>query len=270
MDSGSRQAHICTHPAMSSSIYTTSRARTGTEATSNAKGREVEMPVDWKKIIDDDVLAHYRRTRTMQKDFAALAAHLDKLEIMVAGNDRTFREIIEGNATLAARLNKLEKWVNQYVRVEVARHEAYEDLASRLDAQQEDIIELYKCTRALQSKAGRLDMLERRLAELEAVRKDGNDAPANHLDALEAELNGLRDIITATLKRLAELERAVGEHWAFFADQIIKLEERVTALEELHGTLERQPAEWVRVQGRHGQLPNDVYNVNVTERREEA
>ena len=184
----------------------------------------------------------------ISEELAAITARLDKLETVVAGNDRTFREIIEGNATLAARLNKLEKWVNQYVRVEVARHEAYEDLASRLDAQQEDIIELYKCTRALQSKAGRLDMLERRLAELEAVRKDGNDAPANHLDALEAELNGLRDIITATLKRLAELERAVGEHWAFFADQIIKLEERLAELEKPQ-VIPIASGEWVHDKG---------------------
>jgi len=134
----------------------------------------------------------------------------------------------------------------------------------------------------------RLDELEAEFADrLTALERRAKDALHERMRA-EAERDALaeqsehewrarqladdaHDAMIGTLeRRLAELEKAVGEHWAFFADQIIKLEERVTALEELHGTLERQPAEWVRVQGRHGQLPNDVYNVNVTERREEA
>ena len=45
---------------------------------------------------------------------------------------------------------------------------------------------------------------------------------------LETELNGLRDIITATLKRLTELE---------------------------HNQLN------IRVRGGHGQLPNDAYDI---------
>ena len=42
------------------------------------------MPINWEEIIDDDVLAHYKRTRTMQKDFAALADRLGALERRLA------------------------------------------------------------------------------------------------------------------------------------------------------------------------------------------
>ena len=55
-----------------------------------------------------------------QEDWKGLMAHLhtmwhnlerrvDELEVIVSGNDRTFREIITDNAELAARIKRLEK-----------------------------------------------------------------------------------------------------------------------------------------------------------------
>ena len=101
-----------------------------------------------------------------------LAIRLDELEIVVAGNDRTFREIISDNAKLADRLNTQTQCMEQYARIEEERLVAYQELAARLDA------------------------LPLRVSLLR-----------DNYAALETELNGLRDIISATLNRLAEIEK---------------------------------------------------------------
>lgn len=46
------------------------------------------------------------------KEIFALDERLDRLETVVAGNERTFREIIADNAELARRLDALEKYLS--------------------------------------------------------------------------------------------------------------------------------------------------------------
>ena len=107
-----------------------------------------------------------------------LTTRLDELEVVVSGNDRTFREVITDNAKLAGHLNKLE---------------------ARLDALEvnSDKTALYARTDAL---ATYQHQFQERLAAQHVEHHHAQDALAVRLDELEVVVSGndrtFREVIT--------------------------------------------------------------------------
>jgi len=89
---------------------------------------EAELAALWSRLDGlDKIMAHHAGTAAqleelksetaewiddLQDEDMRQAARLDELEVIVSGNDRTFREIITDNAELAARIKRLEKIID--------------------------------------------------------------------------------------------------------------------------------------------------------------
>ena len=153
---------------------------------------------------------------------------LHKLETVGATNDRIFAELLGDSAEFAARLDALSLRVSlsrdnydallENQRQFMARLDKletadlhWEDLVdARLDALEQAVIDQARNSNAsaIAAKDERAALATRIefLGESRDRQNDNSTALVCRVNALEAELNGLRDIISATLNRLAELE----------------------------------------------------------------
>ena len=188
------------------------------------------MPVNWEEIIDDDVLAHYKRTRTMQKDFAALA---DRLEFLGESRDRQN----DASAALVCRLNALDKLMANYADTAAQERDA---LTAR--------IAVLERAHNQAARAGRLDAL------LENQRQF--TARLGALEQRQAELEGTREAVEAVSLAMY----AAGRERNDLARRLAELENPPLLGPPLTG-------EWARG---GGQQPDDAYNIDATERREET